>query len=582
MTSPLPRLPRALTLAFLLLLPLLAFAQNAATGVVTGRILNPATGEFVRHAQVRIEGASQTAVSEDGGVYRLSGIPPGDVSLVVTYTGYHPSTATVRVTAGATVTRDFEITSALQERSAASTPIKLDQYIVSSEREGNAKAIMQQRNSMNITNSVASDVFGDVAEGNVGEFLKHMPGVMLDLIEGEVRNVSLRGLDSDYTGVTLDGISLAGADAIHATGGTRAFSFEQVSLNSMESIEVSKTISADTNANAPAGTINLKARRAFDRQGRRISWQANVTAFSRELTLNRTPGPDDNPSRKILPGGIFEYSDVFLNRRLGLVLNLSESNVYSEITHTSMGYNQAATATDPRPAVITSLSTFHGPRTNRRSAITFTSDYKATPNLVLSLGFIYNHSDLWFFFRNLALNTGARTGVLGADPLTHFTSTAAGTVVVSPIAVSKLGTTYTYMPRFEYKKGGLAIEGRFAASDSESIYEPQQRRGAIFNFNPQALGVTFTAQRSRLTSADWQVRQIAGPDISDGANFTNPTLVTDDGRYTRVKLYSADVSASLNTRHFGIPFVWKAGAKKTRDIRDFELSREAFRYNYTG
>ena len=63
--------------------------------------------------------------------------------------------------------------------------VKLDQFVVSSEREGNAKAIMEQRNSMNITNSVASDVFGDVAEGNVGEFLKHMPGIELDHARAE-------------------------------------------------------------------------------------------------------------------------------------------------------------------------------------------------------------------------------------------------------------------------------------------------------------------------------------------------------------------------------------------------------------
>jgi hypothetical protein len=60
-------------------------------------------------------------------------------------------------------------------------PLRLAAYTVSGEREGNAKAIMEQRNSMNITNSVASETFGDVSEGNIGEFLKHLPGVEIDL-----------------------------------------------------------------------------------------------------------------------------------------------------------------------------------------------------------------------------------------------------------------------------------------------------------------------------------------------------------------------------------------------------------------
>ena len=253
------------------MLPLLAFAQTN-TGTITGRVYNPARGEYVRNAQIRVEGTNLSAVSEDGGVYRISGVAPGNVTLVVTFTGYQSITAAVSVAAGASATRDFDLTSALDAQPAGSTPLKLQAFTVSSEREGNAKAIMQQRNSMDITNTVASDVFGDVAEGNVGEFLKHLPGVELDLVQGEVRTIRLRGLDSEYTQVTLDGVSLASADAnAGAAGNARAFSFEQVSLASMESIEVSKTISADVDANAPAGTINLKTKRAFDRSGRRVS-----------------------------------------------------------------------------------------------------------------------------------------------------------------------------------------------------------------------------------------------------------------------------------------------------------------------
>ena len=82
----------------------------------------------------------------------------------------------------------------------------LDQFVVSSEREGNAKAIMEQKNSMNITNSIASDAFGDVAEGNAAEFLKNIPGVDLWLVQGEIVNVRLRGLGSEYNSVTIDGV----------------------------------------------------------------------------------------------------------------------------------------------------------------------------------------------------------------------------------------------------------------------------------------------------------------------------------------------------------------------------------------
>ncbi len=578
---------RFCTLACALLLPLFAPAQTTTSGIITGRIFNPATGEYVRNAQVRVDGRAASTTSEDGGYYRLSNIPPGDVTVVVTYTGYQPTTATVSVTPGATVTRDFELASSLTAPPGADPkgPIRLTAFTVSSDREGNAKAIMNQRNSMDITNSVASDVFGDVAEGNVGEFLKHMPGVELDLVQGEIRTIRLRGLGSEYTQVTMDGVSLASADANQgASGNARAFSFEQVSLSSMESIEVSKTISADVDANAPAGTINLKSKRAFDRAGRRVTAQANLTAFSARFNLDDSYGPDDRKSRKIHPGGIFEYSDVFFNKRLGVVLNISESMIYSANARTTMAYNYTPTAADPRPVVPTQVQFLHAPRTNRRSTVTLTSDFKATPRLVLSLGLVYNYAALNNPQRAITFNAGARnTVVADDDPLLSFTSSSPTAFVVSnPAAIVKLGQTLSAVPRFEYKVGNFVLEGKFAGSDSSSWYDPRGRQGSIRDAGgPRLTGLAFSAQRSSLRSADWKIVQTAGPDMDNGANFTSPTIQIDDGRFARTSVMSGEMVATLRT-HLRVPILWKAGIKKRAETRDFRNDTDSLRYDYVG
>ena len=59
------------------LLTITAVAQTAATGVISGRVFNPATGEYVRNVEVRIEGTQQIALSKDGGHYRLTNAPIG-------------------------------------------------------------------------------------------------------------------------------------------------------------------------------------------------------------------------------------------------------------------------------------------------------------------------------------------------------------------------------------------------------------------------------------------------------------------------------------------------------------------------
>ena len=50
---------------------------------VRGRVFNTATGEYVRNAEVRVEGTTIAALSEDGGDFRLTGVPAGEVTVVV-------------------------------------------------------------------------------------------------------------------------------------------------------------------------------------------------------------------------------------------------------------------------------------------------------------------------------------------------------------------------------------------------------------------------------------------------------------------------------------------------------------------
>lgn len=561
------------------LAPLVGAADApAGLGVVTGRVYNPASGEYLRNAEVRIVGGPSVS-SEDGGIYRLSGLAPGEVSLVVDFTGYRSATATVRVAAGETVTRDFELTSSLQ--TAADGTVKLNAFVVSSQREGNAKAIMEQRSSMNITNSVSSDVFGDVAEGNVGEFLKHLPGVDYDATDGTVRYVSLRGLGSEYAGVTVDGMSFPSADANAAAG--RAFSFEQVSLSAMESIEVSKTISADVDASSPAGTINLKTKRAFDRAGRRVSASFSLTGQSDQFTLGRNYGPGDDRSRKLFPSAQLDYSDIFFNKRLGIVIGVSESNSYLQRAPTTMTYNYTPTAASPDPVALTTIRVQQIHQTIERFATSFTADFKATPHLVLSLSVMYNHSDVWSGQRAVNFNTGARTTkVAGTDLLNDFATTANGSVTVEPQGIAKVGNGKSYAPRFEFNRGDLTVEGRASVSDSISSYDPMKYRDSVFSPGVQTLSnLRFSAARSALNDGDWKITQTTGGDWNDGALFTSPAITLNDGRYARNGLYTGEGIVTYRTRLL-LPVVWKGGGKWKREVRDFQNRRSASFYNYTG
>jgi TonB-dependent receptor len=84
-----------------------------------------------------------------------------------------------------------------------------------------------------------------------------------------------------------------------------------------------------------------------------------------------------------------------------------------------------------------------------------------------------------------------------------------------------------------------------------------------------------------LKSVDWKIVQTAGPDMADGANYTNPTITIDDGRYAMTDVYSGEFIATLRTAKV-LPVIWKAGLKRRHEVRDFRLDTESLRFNLNG
>ena len=189
-------------------LPAVLLAQTAGTGAIRGRVFNPAIGQYVTNAEVRLAGTNQVTYTENDGTFQFAGVAAGEASVTVTYSGYETIRDTFRVTAAETAVRDINLTSTAAGPAAtkAGDVLQLSAFTVSSEREGNSKAVAAQRRNMDISTSVSSDIFGDVADGNVGEFLKYLPGVDLDYVESLARGPRLGGMDSQYVGVAFDGM----------------------------------------------------------------------------------------------------------------------------------------------------------------------------------------------------------------------------------------------------------------------------------------------------------------------------------------------------------------------------------------
>jgi iron complex outermembrane recepter protein len=558
-------------------------AQPAATGTVQGRVYNPASKEYVRNVEVRLEGTNQITYTENDGSFQFSDVPAGPASISVTYTGYKPVTESFTITPGQIATREISITSTVEGPATKDGVVQLGAFTVSTEREGNAKAIMEQRRNMDITTSVSSDIFGDVTDGNVGEFLKYLPGVDLDYVESEARGPKLGGMEGQYVGVSFDGIKTASADANRGGGdASRATSFEGFSITSIESIEISRTRGADADASSPAGTINMKTRRAFDRKGRRIGVNASLNFNAEEFSFNKKWGPDENRNYKWKPNLSVEYSESFLNQRLGILLSASRANSYTEQYSFTQTYHRTPTVADPRPMVIRSIGIKDGPKEIMKEAMMLTADFKATNRLVLSFNAIYTYTEGEFWNRNfdfIAANNNANVNNgrsrVGGDGMLTVIGTRAPSGSVNNVAQinngggssSKLTYTRTFAPKFEYKLDAWVFDGAIAYSRSVNNYEALER--GFSEAESLNLPSSWIATRPHVESWEWTIRQTSGPDWYDLENWNGGTRVENSAREWSTEI----LNAQLNAR-WVLPFfrrfatALKFGGKWNEETRD--------------
>jgi iron complex outermembrane recepter protein len=567
-----------------------AFGQNA-TGTIAGHVYNAVTKEYTRDATVRVEGTDISVVSETSGYFTLQRVPVGEVTVTVTYIGLPPVSQKVTVVPGETVNQEFEIGKEAAAAKSGEQVIQLSAFTVTAEKDGSAKALSQQKNSMNMSRSVASDAFGNITEGNVGEFLKFLPGVELEYVEADTRGPRIGGMSSEYASVTLDGKNIASADSFgqyvgfeNSAQGTanRSFGFDSISINSIESIEINRVTSAAMDANAPAGNINLKTKKAFDRKGRHFGASFSTVLNSEEFTLRRTPGPGDRVGQKWRPNFNAYYSDIFFNNRLGVILNIQESNLYNEQYRVDHTYNRTPVAPDTRTQVLTQVLLKDGPKWTNRGSYTATIDFRATPNLTFSLNALFSRYHAQFYNRQVTMIAGGtRATVPGDGVLTYGSSPAnAGSLQFGGGNGAKFTNTLTFSPSFEYRRENLRLDGSFTTSHSRNDYDNLVHKLVANTSVNNVTGIGFTAVRSAPDAADWQITQTGGADWTNLALQTNPRI-SDDNRKNTIDIKSGDLNARYNLP-FRVPSFIQVGAKRSRNAQFARNSNDLDKWLYIG
>ncbi|MBL9198846.1 MAG: TonB-dependent receptor plug domain-containing protein, partial [Opitutaceae bacterium] len=453
-----PRLLPLFSLSLLLSLSAtLSAADPAATATLSGRVQHAASGSYLNNARVSVRGTDLVAFTDITGTYRLTPVPAGAITLEVFYTGMAPQSVPLTLAAGASLERDIALASSSPSAAArAGETVKLDSFVISASREmdGAAIAINEQRFAPNIVNVVSADEFGVVPDGNVGEFLKMLPGITMDYRGGDPREISMNGVPSSYVPITIGGFALATSE-VSGTG--RNVELNAISINNLARIEAVHSPTPESPGSALAGSVNFVPRSAFERA--RPVFNGSVYLAARDSTIEgRTPGPARTPTWKVRPG--FEFSWLVpVNQRFGFTVSAGASTQYVEGPLLQNTWRGAGTATNgttfpdttpDRPYLTDFLVRIESKIADRTSFAT-TVDYKLGPSDRLSFSFQYGTFHTDFNQRAITFSVGG-TAAGNFSPTFTRGNTGAGEVRVANNGNHRYSRTF--MPSLAWRHDG--------------------------------------------------------------------------------------------------------------------------------
>ena len=218
-------------------------------GTVGGRVAGP-DRVGLQGARVEVQPLGLMAVTDEQGQYSIPDVPTGNYTLSVSYIGFAPFSAPVSVNPGGVVHMDVELK--IEEVN--------QQVVVRGERErGEIEALNRERTADTIIQVLPADVIISLPNTNVADALGRLPGVSLERDEGEGKYIQIRGTEPRLSNLTINGVRITSPES-----DVRTIKLDVIPAVLVESIELSKTLSANQDGDAIGGSVNLITRTADD------------------------------------------------------------------------------------------------------------------------------------------------------------------------------------------------------------------------------------------------------------------------------------------------------------------------------
>ena len=218
---------------------------------IRGTIKDETTGEVLTGATIFIEGSSNGVTADINGNFtlRVSKSQSENFNVVIQFLGYKSDTIAVN---------KADLPLKLNPKMSQSAEA-LEAVQITGRFEGQQRALYEQRNAPNIKNIISAEQIKLFPDNNAAEAIQRLPGITLQRDQGEGRFVQLRGTPPELTNFNINGEQIPSPE-----GDVRFVGMDVISSDQIESIEITKALTPDMDADGIGGNVNIVTKTARD------------------------------------------------------------------------------------------------------------------------------------------------------------------------------------------------------------------------------------------------------------------------------------------------------------------------------
>lgn len=168
----------------------------------------------------------------------------------------------------------------------------VEEVVVTGYKASLQNATDAKRESTALVDSVFAEDIGKFADSNIADAINRMPGIQINRnVFGDGTNVSIRGLGTSFTKVTLNGtqIAVASAGSVDSQNQNREIDLDLFPTELFTRFDVHKTSTASMLEGGASGNINIRNARPFDSSEEGFSTTVNAQTIYTDINDKISP-----------------------------------------------------------------------------------------------------------------------------------------------------------------------------------------------------------------------------------------------------------------------------------------------------